>query len=147
MSFIIRKLFKYEMAHALTSCYSEECKSIHGHSYVLEVIIEADCLNIDGMVMDFKKLKEIVKKRVLQDFDHALVLQTHESAQREEFFLPNDLHSKIVFVDYNPTAEMMAKDIYQRLCYDIKIMVRTLTNLSIRLHETATGYAEYSGRL
>ena len=56
----IRKLFKFEMAHVLTTAYTKECCNLHGHSYRMEVFITSGALNEDGMVIDFKKLKELL---------------------------------------------------------------------------------------
>ena len=74
----ITKEFKFEMAHALKG-YDGPCKNIHGHSYVLNVTVSGYPI-IDetnpklGMVMDFGDLKKIVRKAVIDIFDHALVL-------------------------------------------------------------------------
>ena len=50
----IRKLFKFENAHIVRNCSSERCKhSIHGHSYQIELILEATRLDHGQMVYDF----------------------------------------------------------------------------------------------
>lgn len=137
----VRKLFKFEMAHVLSRSYSEECQTIHGHSYRLEVIITAD-LNADGMVIDFKLLKEIVKKKVIDKFDHSLVIPNINKADYDWVKL---IPGKKVVVDYNPTAENMAKRIYSSIFWEIRKMIPDILLLVVRLHETDTGYAEYSG--
>jgi 6-pyruvoyltetrahydropterin/6-carboxytetrahydropterin synthase len=137
----IRKKFKFEMAHLLDTCYSEECQNIHGHSYVLEVFIQALGLNADGMIIDFKKLKEIVQKLVIDRFDHSLVLSNCDKNRYDWVSL---IPGKKVIVGYNPTAENMTRDIYDSL-FHVIAMELPLTQLKIRLHETDTGYAEYRG--
>ncbi|MBY0444649.1 MAG: 6-carboxytetrahydropterin synthase, partial [Burkholderiales bacterium] len=43
---LIRKLFKFENAHIVRNCSSERCRSsIHGHSYRVEVLLEANALD------------------------------------------------------------------------------------------------------
>ena len=74
----ITKEFKFEMAHALKG-YDGPCKNIHGHSYELSVTISGKPINDEnnpklGMVMDFGELKQIIKREVVDLFDHALVL-------------------------------------------------------------------------
>lgn len=129
----IRKSFKFEMAHVLSNSYSKECRKIHGHSYKMEVIISCLSLNKDGMVIDFKRLKEIVVDTIISKMDHAFV------AEKGRTSIPH------VAVPYNPTAENMVIDFFHRLRTPIKKEIPSFYRLTVRLHETETGYAEYSG--
>ena len=74
----VTKEFPFEMAHVLWN-YDGPCRNVHGHSYRLFVTISgipAD--NPDnpknGMVIDFTDLKSIVKKEIVNVFDHSVVL-------------------------------------------------------------------------
>ncbi|HET6225559.1 MAG TPA: 6-carboxytetrahydropterin synthase [Bacteroidia bacterium] len=66
----VTKEFSFEMAHALLG-YSGPCKNIHGHSYQLAVTMKG-LVNTNqdspilGMVIDFSKIKEIVKTELLR---------------------------------------------------------------------------------
>lgn len=111
----VTKIVKFEMGHQLTDCYSEECKSSHGHSYKLAVTFEGDVHPVTGMVMDFKQIKEILQP-IINRYDHK--------------FLTQESYGK------NPTAENMAMDIFQA------IRQQTLMITKVRLWETDTGYAE-----
>jgi len=76
----ITKEFKFEMAHALPG-YDGLCKNIHGHSYEMLVTVAgqpiSDVNNPKyGMVMDFGDLKKIVRKIIVEVFDHSLVLRS-----------------------------------------------------------------------
>jgi 6-pyruvoyltetrahydropterin/6-carboxytetrahydropterin synthase len=42
----------------------------HGHNYVLEVSVEGDVDPETGMVIDLKKLKDIMRRRVVDRVDH-----------------------------------------------------------------------------
>ncbi|MEL0028882.1 MAG: 6-carboxytetrahydropterin synthase, partial [Perlucidibaca sp.] len=43
---LIRKLFRFENAHIVRNCSSDRCRrSIHGHSYQVEVLLEAHALD------------------------------------------------------------------------------------------------------
>ncbi len=128
--YTIRKLFKFEGSHALSSAYSSECKKIHGHSYVVEVVLKGERLNKDGMLIDFKMLKEKIN-HIFDSWDHALVV--HNSDKKFESTIFGAL-----YVDFNPTAENMAKYFYDQCKEMISIIY------SVRVHETATGWAEYS---
>ena len=139
--FKIRKLFKLEFAHCLSSCYSDECKSVHGHSYKIEIIINSLSLNEDGMVMDFKKLKELVNREILHAFDHSLVLQDTPKMRK---VLDALLGQNIIMVDYNPTAENMAKAFHDKLSPVLAAFIRGFTSLEVIIHETDTGYASYT---
>lgn len=130
----IRKLFKFEMAHVLTKAYTKDCCKIHGHSYKMEVFISSDCLNKDGMVIDFKKLKEIVKKEILSKFDHAFVCQQNNNILG---------YDHAILTPYNPTAENMAAHFCHILAPKLKPEIPSFVSLTVRLHETDTGWAEF----
>lgn len=77
----ITKKFDFEMAHALMG-YDGLCKNIHGHSYKLFVTVTGRPLQDDkspknGMVLDFSLLKDIVKKSIIEKYDHSLVLNSN----------------------------------------------------------------------
>jgi len=59
--------FDFESAHELPGV--SKCERLHGHSYKLEVTC-GGLLNKQGMVINFSKLKEIVRKRVINHLDH-----------------------------------------------------------------------------
>ncbi len=59
---LIRKLFKFENAHVVRNCTSDRCKrSIHGHSYKVELLLKASKLDHGQMVYDFGLLKGVIK--------------------------------------------------------------------------------------
>lgn len=138
--FTIRKKFKFEMAHVLSSSYSEECQQCHGHSYTLEVLIKASKLD-DGMVIDFKRLKEIVNKKIIEKFDHRTIIPS-EIATPTLMQIPF-LKKSIQLVPYNPTAELMAFHFHKAIFKEIQREVPFMVTLTVRLHETDSGYAQY----
>ena len=129
----IRKKIRFEMAHILDSSYSEECQQIHGHSYIAEIFLQAERLNADGMVLDFKKLKETINTEVMAIFDHALIVSENWYNSKKAYLRLKG----VTRVPYNPTAENMAKDIFERL-FSVHMQV-----CKVRLHETESGWAEY----
>lgn len=141
--YTIRKKFRFEMAHVLSSSYSEECQKVHGHSYILEIIIQSMSLNKDGMVIDFKLLKEVIQERIIGTFDHNFIIQKPKVSIPRECLTVLPFLKNIVLVDYNPTAENMVKDIYNRLYSGLSHIIPSFRGLRVRLHETSTGWAEY----
>jgi 6-pyruvoyltetrahydropterin/6-carboxytetrahydropterin synthase len=129
------------MAHALKG-YDGLCRNIHGHSYELLVTIIgvpiADKTSTKlGMIIDFGDLKKIVRKSIVDEFDHALVL----SRDSENDFKPDaEMFGRTIIVDYQPTSENMLIDFASRL--------KPLMPANVKLHhlllrETVTSYAEW----
>ena len=74
----ITKKFTFEAGHALYG-YDGKCKNVHGHSYKLYVTVIGEPIkdkgNVKyGMVIDFSDLKSIVKKEVVDSFDHSIII-------------------------------------------------------------------------
>jgi len=145
--FTIRKKFAIEYAHILDSAFSSCCSdTIHGHSGIIEVFFGSGFLNDDGMVIDFGLIKEKIKPYIMS-FDHALIISNKKN---QELLKKRqaDLHyfnKNLKIVQYNPTAENMAKDIYD----NIKELMSDILNshlwlIKVRFHETSSGWAEWS---
>lgn len=137
--FTVRKRYTLEMSHQLTRAVSTACSdTIHGHSYVVEVFFTSHILNDDGMVVDFGALAEV--RAVMEELDHALMMDTATDslyvAALQRF------NKKLILFDGNPTAEAMARYLFRRI---ITIGTGAFSRLlwKVRVHETATGWAEY----
>ena len=131
----IRKVFKFEAAHRLLSAHSTECLALHGHSYVVEVFLASPHLNKAGMVMDFGRLKDFMIPAINR-FDHSCILHDDDGLDQG-----NEIHMK-----QNPTAENMAHHFFTYLENELEIGVHGDTSWmveKVRVHETATGWAEY----
>lgn len=140
--FTIRKTFKFECAHRLVSSWSKKCQQIHGHSYKLELFLQSDELNEDGMVIDFGQIKQLFQEE-LEFFDHQLVLSEEDPMLD---FLTSDIEiDGLVLVPFNPTAENMAKYFFDKLTelFYANEEIRHIKIKSVRIHETETGWAEY----
>ena len=139
----LTKEFSFEAAHSLEG-YDGACREIHGHSYRLFVTIKgepsADVYDPkQGMVMDFGLLKRIVNEQIISRLDHAFIVRRTEQglALRE---MLSELYDNIVMVDYQPTCENMLADFAERL---LEALPDEVELYSLRLHETATSYAEW----
>lgn len=94
----------------------------HGHNYELEVKIIGEINEETGYVMDMKELSTIIKREVLNKFDHKnLNLDTEE------------------FKNLNPTAENIAVVIYNL----IRPHIAKQNELKIRLYETERNFVEF----
>jgi 6-pyruvoyltetrahydropterin/6-carboxytetrahydropterin synthase len=138
----VSKRFLFEMAHALLD-YDGPCKNIHGHSYELVVTILGPVLHDDnesknGMVMDFKDLKHIVKSEIVDQLDHCLMLNSRvpESFRKEI----DKAYDNVMYVNYQPTSENMLIDFVGRIRKHLK---DPLELHSIKLVETKTSVAEW----
>ena len=145
--YTIRKQFKFEMAHQLKDSYSAAChENLHGHSYLLELYFTSEDVDKDGMVVDFGEVKDIIGNYV-NEWDHSLTMPIFFSKSYLNMLKKYTKKFRIMLC--NPTAENMAKNMYQNINillneYAMK-QKRTLNfKLSkVRLHETTTGWAEY----
>lgn len=141
----IRKQFKFEGAHQLYNAYSKACTDcIHGHSYLVEVFFESSNLDETGMVIDFGKINALFKGYIDEYWDHSLIMP--DLFSKKYLDLLAEYNKKLNIVSYNPTAENMAKYMFQEF---ISILNQNNINIKVtiagvRVHETTTGWAEYS---
>jgi 6-pyruvoyltetrahydropterin/6-carboxytetrahydropterin synthase len=138
----ISKEFNFDMAHALLN-YDGLCKNIHGHSYTLVVTVIGSPIQEkgspkNGMLIDFKDLKTIIKQQIVDKFDHALVLNSSSPKDLVEMLMKN--YDKIVLLDYQPTTENMIADMAGRIG---SLLPANLKLYSLRLRETPSSYAEW----
>ena len=139
----LTKIFHFDTGHALSG-YDGKCRNVHGHSYRLEVTVMgepiADSNNVKfGMVIDFGDLKKIVNDCIIDDYDHALVLNKNTPYKEIGDFLGDRGHH-ILLVDFQPTGEMMIQDMAQRLMPNLP---SNLKLYRLKLYETGTSYAEW----
>ncbi len=139
----LTKIFHFDTGHALSG-YDGKCRNVHGHSYRLEVTVIgepiSDSNNVKfGMVIDFGDLKKIVNDCIIDDYDHALVLNKNTPYKEIGDFLGDRGHH-ILLVDFQPTGEMMIQDMAQRL---IPNLPSNLSLFRLKLYETGTSYAEW----
>ncbi len=145
------KEFTFDSAHFLPK-YEGNCKNVHGHTYRLIIGIKGKINPETGMVVDFKELKDIVKRLVIDELDHKMLNDIKVENEKHPF--PAD----------NPTAENMVEWIVDIL-FDIIPQEKkhessktwqwlpqnsvgglyaNKNRLSfVRLYETPTSYAEW----
>jgi len=142
---IIRKEFKFENAHIVRGCSSVKCRSsLHGHSYIVELLFESNFLDNGQMVYDFGLMKQNMKALV-ESFDHAITLWTADDAQ---YITDMKAHSdRWVQLPVSPSAEQFSRVIFVMI--DKLLQLTSTVNgekevklNSVIVHETKTGYAQ-----
>jgi len=138
----VTKEFHFEMAHALWN-YDGACKNIHGHSYRLFVTLIGRPIDDEnnvkfGMVLDFKDLKEIVNRTVVDVLDHSLVV--YKKAEGPALDSVKKMYEKVYVLEFQPTCENLILHIAEILQ---AAFPDSLKLHSLKLYETATSYAEW----
>ncbi|PKP53684.1 MAG: 6-carboxytetrahydropterin synthase QueD [Bacteroidetes bacterium HGW-Bacteroidetes-1] len=138
----ITKEFKFEMAHALLG-YDGPCRNVHGHSYELEITAIGEPITDKkhvklGMVMDFGDLKRVVMRKIINVFDHALVLNNEMSTEITNQLRQN--FDKVILLNYQPTSELMVIDFAEKIASELPDGVKLIR---VMLRETATSFAEW----
>ena len=98
-TYFLKTLLDFASAHHLNQ-YPGDCARLHGHNWKVEVMVKGHKLDDIGMVIDFKAIKKQAK-RIIADLDHSY-LNEHPAFQTQ-----------------NPTAENIARFIYQSLAEKI----------------------------
>ena len=97
---------------------------IHGHNYMLEVMVTGDIVDDTGFLVDLGNLKKIVKKNVIDILDHSLFNVEVE-----------------FFKDRQPSSENLVIFIWNQIQSELKGPKLH----RIRLHETPTIFTDYYG--
>ncbi|WP_348943952.1 6-carboxytetrahydropterin synthase [Chitinibacter sp. FCG-7] len=142
---LIRKLFKFENAHIVRNCSSERCRtSIHGHSYKVEVLLEATALDHGQMVYDFGLMKGTIRD-VIDAFDHAVCFWDRDDA--EYIRLCKQFSARWISMPVSPSAEQFARLFFVVIDQILAQTIMANGEADVRLHsiiahETDTGYAQ-----
>ena len=97
----------------------------HGHNYVVEVAVEGEPDPVTGMILDLKRLKEILDDKVLEVYDHRL------------------LNREVSPFDHVvPTVENIAIDIWNRVAPWINGRAKLH---AVRVFESSELSVEYRG--
>lgn len=97
--YYVSKRMEIAGAHNLKLSYESKCENLHGHNWIITVYCKSNTLNEDGMVIDFKHIKNMISDKL----DHSYI---------------NDV------VNCNPTAENIAKWICDQVPYCYKVSVQ-----------------------
>ena len=103
-----------------------KCANLHGHNYVLEVVVAGEVDQASGYVLDLKLLSDIMNGQVIQDVDH------------------RNLNTDVPWLKGRiPTAENLAVTFWERLRPELpEGMLR-----SVRVWETDKNWAEVGDQI
>ncbi|NYT28120.1 6-carboxytetrahydropterin synthase QueD [Candidatus Thiodubiliella endoseptemdiera] len=93
--FVLKIVTDFGAAHSLRN-YPGDCARLHGHNWGVEMSIEAQELDVNGIAIDFREIKKQTKA-VVKRLDHQY------------------LNEITPFDKLNPTAENIAKYMYQEV--------------------------------
>lgn len=128
------------MAHILEEAYTKLCCNLHGHTYTVEVEIKAPNLVYDdGMILDYGYIKKIFEEKIKSIYDHATMIPPvwHERFKG----IPG-----VVNVQFNPTAENIAKHFYDLLQEAFTVEGKYYLSAVI-VKETGSSYARYENAI
>jgi 6-pyruvoyltetrahydropterin/6-carboxytetrahydropterin synthase len=106
--------FTFDAAHRILG-HPGKCAYLHGHTYHLEVTVSAERLDRLGMVIDFDDFRALVKKAVLDRWDHATLLWSEDPLAPAIERIQAEAPEKVVRLFGNPTAEILTREAWQAI--------------------------------
>ena len=102
-----------------------KCANLHGHNYVLEVIVAGEIDPATGYVLDLKILSDVINRLVIHDVDH------------------RNLNTDVPWLKGRvPTAENLAQAFWERLRPELPDGLLR----SVRVWETDKNWAEFGAQ-
>ncbi len=138
---IITKEIELDYGHTLPNHYSF-CSQIHGHRAKVVAGVsgklnkEHGCSS-QGMVFDFKILKELLRHHVHDVLDHGFAIWGEDT---EDLAFMQKRNTKLLITEFPPTAEVLAEWAYSQL---EKHLPSDLTLVFLEWYETPTSCARY----
>jgi 6-pyruvoyltetrahydropterin/6-carboxytetrahydropterin synthase len=132
--FQVTREIRFCYGHRLLE-YDGKCRHLHGHNGRAVITLQAPTLDALGMVMDFSKIKRVVGGWIDSHLDHRMILRKDDPALPDLRRLNEPVH----VIDVNPTAENLAK-----LIYDYAVS-EGFPVTEVILWETEEAFATYRG--
>ena len=149
MPYRICKTIEIENGHMLSK-HPDKCQFPHGHTRKVEFVLEADELDKNEMVCDFKVIRQAVGD-YLDRFDHGMCMNTADPAYDE--FKSRYGDRVIGFKDADPTTEVIARVIFETCRTKLAAweptedapyaLGRDVKLVKVRVSETTSSWAEY----
>lgn len=119
----------FEAAHRL-SFYDGKCNRLHGHNWIVDVIIDGDYdTDEDHLLFDFTHVKRIVNQ-----YDHKILLKNNVENQT---IFKNFPDGWIVWLNFEPTAENLAYAIKNHIQQEVGIV----ESIEVKVWENDKSYA------
>ena len=130
--YTVTKSVRFCYGHRLLK-YEGKCRHLHGHNACAEITFESESLDGRGMVYDFNEITDCVKSWIDAEIDHTLLLHRDDPVIGPL----RDANERMFVVDWNPTAENMARMIFEY------VEARGYPVTEVTLWETDTACARY----
>lgn len=145
--FVVSKEVEFDAGHRVP-LHESKCRNPHGHRYRVIAYVCGDLQGegaATGMVVDFTDIKVALTELIHDKYDHGFIIHKDDEVMLSMFeidsemgklsYNPNDF--KIIIVDWTPTAEEMARSVYNDLIERLPGLIR------IDVYETPTSCATY----
>jgi len=142
---LITKYIEIDTGHRVPF-HNGKCRGFHGHRYRVEVgvddkVIQEQGSSDEGMVIDFSDLKKIMMGYIDDHLDHTSIYYDNDPCLNSLAALEQDSPKPIVFVSFIPTAENLAKYIYERIKKPLEY--RKIKIAHVLINETPSSSALY----
>ncbi len=127
---------EFDAAHRLLN-HESKCKMLHGHRYALEATFAAKELDNLGRVIDFGTVREVLGSWIDNNLDHNTILSIKDKKLGEK--IASETGQKIYYIKENPTAENIAKHIFEEICPKL-FNKKSVKCVAIKLYETPNCY-------
>ncbi|MDD5434201.1 MAG: 6-carboxytetrahydropterin synthase QueD [Nitrospira sp.] len=114
----IKIITTFSGAHSLRN-YPGNCRNIHGHNWKVEVVMQSNELDDLGMSLDFRMLKQETEC-LLKTLDHTY------------------LNENMPFNTLNPTAENLARYVFESLSKKLNVNNAKLCRVSVWENESSS---------
>lgn len=142
---LITKQIEIDMGHRVPN-HQTKCRNLHGHRYKIEVgvddkVIDKTGASDEGMVIDFSDLKEVMMTEIDGHMDHNSMFFENDPIIEHLKKIEEFQNKEIILVPFIPTAENIAKYIYERIQNPLK--ERGVKLKYVKIWETPTSTATY----
>ena len=119
------QLYNPDLSEAENRRLFGKCANLHGHNYVVEVVVAGEIDRTTGYVLDLKLLSDVITRQVIRDVDH------------------RNLNTDVSWLSGRlPTTENLAQAFWDRLEPELPDGLLW----SVRVWETDKNWAEVSDR-
>lgn len=128
---------EFDAGHRLIK-HESKCRNVHGHRYVLDVIVGVDALDGVGRVVDFSVIKGRLGTWIDDNLDHGYIAEGGDpivDAIRAAGL-------KVFVISAPPTVENLAAFLFDVASNFLNPVARVV---GVRLYETPNCWADYPG--